>query len=480
MDTSDLVDTPMVDQTKLDKDLQGKLVDATHYRGMISSFMYLTSSRPDLVFSVCICARYQARPTKKHLHAVKWIFRYLIGTPNMGLWYSKDTNITITAFADVDHAGIVNQQEIQQAARDETLVPITEKVKISSTNIRIDPTLTQKEETFQVVLDLIKASPCYNTFLVTADVPEIYMQQFCFTVKKIEKTISYDFDLADKKCKVDVELLRKILGICPRVPNEDFIASPSEESLINFLYELAYKGQINKLAKAYKAFIAYSTGSIPPKKTRGKWSQGKKQTITPKKKSFISTDDNIIPEPDVALELGKSINKTEAEIVEEERRLHETHECLVTSKPTGVDESDGEPANRPTGRRRPSSVAFRDTSNVSKKKSLDWSKKLKGIQLTGKFTTSSEGTGIELEVTDEGKSIYATKADTKIDWEENDNEDDDDEDDDRSIDMEETDDERTDSKNGDQAMTDADKNVAEKLEEEKYDEEEEQSKDDQA
>ncbi|GKB84879.1 hypothetical protein Tco_0957151, partial [Tanacetum coccineum] len=72
-----------------------------------------------------------------------------------------------------------------------------------------------------------------------------------------------------------------------------------------------------KQSKAYKAFIAYSTGLIPPKKTRGKGSQGNKQTITLKKKSFISADDNIILEPYVALELGKSIRKIEAEIAEE-------------------------------------------------------------------------------------------------------------------------------------------------------------------
>ncbi|GJT69073.1 hypothetical protein Tco_1028359 [Tanacetum coccineum] len=71
---------------------------------MIGSLMYLTSSRPDLGFLVCMCARYQARPTKKYLHAVKWIFRYLKGTTNMGFWYSKDTNIALTAYADADHA----------------------------------------------------------------------------------------------------------------------------------------------------------------------------------------------------------------------------------------------------------------------------------------------------------------------------------------------------------------------------------------
>ncbi|GKC29653.1 retrovirus-related pol polyprotein from transposon TNT 1-94 [Tanacetum coccineum] len=99
------VDTPMVDKSKLDEDLQGKPVDPTHNRGMIGSLVYLTSSRPDLVFAVCMCARYQAKPTEKHLHAVKRIFRYLKGTIDMGLWYSKDSYITLTAYADADHAG---------------------------------------------------------------------------------------------------------------------------------------------------------------------------------------------------------------------------------------------------------------------------------------------------------------------------------------------------------------------------------------
>ncbi|GKA76932.1 retrovirus-related pol polyprotein from transposon TNT 1-94 [Tanacetum coccineum] len=102
--SSDLVDTPVVEKIKQDEDLQGKPIDPTHYRGMIGSLMYLTSSRPDLVFAVCMCARYQAKPTEKHLHAVKRIFRYLKGTINMGLWYSKDAAITLTAYADVDHA----------------------------------------------------------------------------------------------------------------------------------------------------------------------------------------------------------------------------------------------------------------------------------------------------------------------------------------------------------------------------------------
>ncbi|GJU08180.1 retrovirus-related pol polyprotein from transposon TNT 1-94 [Tanacetum coccineum] len=72
--TNTVMYTPMIENKKLDEDLQGKQVDATLYRGMIGSLMYLTASRPDLNYVVCLCARYQAKPTEKHLQVVKWIF----------------------------------------------------------------------------------------------------------------------------------------------------------------------------------------------------------------------------------------------------------------------------------------------------------------------------------------------------------------------------------------------------------------------
>ncbi|GJR15426.1 retrovirus-related pol polyprotein from transposon TNT 1-94 [Tanacetum coccineum] len=104
-DSCDLVDTPMVEKSKLDEDKKGKTVDPLQYRGMIGTFLYLTASRPDLQFAICMCARYQARPTEKHLHGVKRIFWYLRGTVNRGLWYPKDSSIALTAFVDTDHAG---------------------------------------------------------------------------------------------------------------------------------------------------------------------------------------------------------------------------------------------------------------------------------------------------------------------------------------------------------------------------------------
>ncbi|GKA63997.1 retrovirus-related pol polyprotein from transposon TNT 1-94 [Tanacetum coccineum] len=87
------------------RDLMGIPVDQTRFRGMVGSLMYITASRPDLVFVVCMCARYQAKPTKKHFEAIKRVFRYLKGTINMGLWYPKDNAMSLTAYADADHAG---------------------------------------------------------------------------------------------------------------------------------------------------------------------------------------------------------------------------------------------------------------------------------------------------------------------------------------------------------------------------------------
>nr|GEV13019.1 retrovirus-related Pol polyprotein from transposon TNT 1-94 [Tanacetum cinerariifolium] len=104
-ESCDPVDTPMVEKSKLDDDKEGKAVDSSHYHGMIGTLRYLTASRPDLQFAICMCARYQARPTEKHIHAVKRIFRYLRGTVNRGIWYPKDSSVALTTFADVDHAG---------------------------------------------------------------------------------------------------------------------------------------------------------------------------------------------------------------------------------------------------------------------------------------------------------------------------------------------------------------------------------------
>ncbi|GKA23362.1 retrovirus-related pol polyprotein from transposon TNT 1-94, partial [Tanacetum coccineum] len=97
--------TPMSSDTKLTKDEECESVDSTKYRGMIGSLLYLTASRPDIMFSVCLCARFQEAPKTSHLEAVKHIFRYIKGTTHLGLWYPKGTGIETVVYADSDHAG---------------------------------------------------------------------------------------------------------------------------------------------------------------------------------------------------------------------------------------------------------------------------------------------------------------------------------------------------------------------------------------
>ncbi|GKE64928.1 hypothetical protein Tco_1519089 [Tanacetum coccineum] len=96
--------TPMSSDTKLTKDEEYESVDSTKYRGMIGSLLYLTSSRPDIMFSVCLCARFQEDPKTSHLDAVKSIFRCIKGTTHVGLWYPMGTSIETVVYADSDHA----------------------------------------------------------------------------------------------------------------------------------------------------------------------------------------------------------------------------------------------------------------------------------------------------------------------------------------------------------------------------------------
>ncbi|GJR95654.1 hypothetical protein Tco_0267828 [Tanacetum coccineum] len=433
----------------------------------------------------------------------------------------------------------MNPQETEQVvARDELWVPTAERVNISTTNVRLETTVKQKEETFQVVIDVIKNSTCFKAFTISADVPEILMQQFWYTITKIKDSESYEFLLADKKCVIDAEVFRKILDICPRKEGEDFTEVQNDEDTLTFLIDLGYSGPLHKYtnmfvdhmhqpwrtlaacinkclsgktasndklrksridilwgmfyrenvdypsliwediayqidhrrekksrrenmpyprftkviidyflskhkslkklkfqhfhtikddgvvsrlkfvrmgedfqqyglaipatmlnneiiqSESYKMFILYSTGQIPPKKSRGKGSQGKKTTDTTKesvdvsdesdpeplirrktsrrkvvkKKATISVDDKII-QPDLALELGKSISLAEAEEEATAREVHDTHARIVT-------ESVPEPARTI----RQSNIAFRDTSSVSKKRTSGTSQKLKGIQ----------------------------------------------------------------------------------------------------
>ncbi|GJY05932.1 hypothetical protein Tco_0371872 [Tanacetum coccineum] len=232
-------------------------------------------------------------------------------------------------------------------------------------------------------MDALKLLPCYNAFLVIVDVPEIYMHQFWFTISKIKDSSSYQFKLDNKKFRIDVVDFHEILHICPKVPNQEFIEPPSHEDILTFIKSLSFKGALEFVLISFESQELKSCG---------------------KKGSFIA-DDNIIPDPDVALELGKSISKTEAQEQEDATKVQETHERLVTAKPTSDEESDeydDEPA-RPTGRRRQTGVVLRDTSNVPD-------------ETKGKSTNTNKGAGITPEVLDVSKATSGVQDMDEEDW----------------------------------------------------------------
>ncbi|GJU75159.1 retrovirus-related pol polyprotein from transposon TNT 1-94 [Tanacetum coccineum] len=103
------IKTPMFSETKLTRDEEGEPIDETKYRGMIGSLLYLTASRPDITFNICLCARFQETPKTSHLEAVKRIFCYIKGTSHLGLWYPKGTGLETIVYADSDHAGDYKQ-----------------------------------------------------------------------------------------------------------------------------------------------------------------------------------------------------------------------------------------------------------------------------------------------------------------------------------------------------------------------------------
>ncbi|XP_060190582.1 secreted RxLR effector protein 161-like [Lycium barbarum] len=105
MEKAKPIDTPIAIATRLDRDELGSPVNETMYRGIIGSQLYLTASKPDIVFSVDLCARFQSSPKESHLKAAKRISRYLKGTQCLALFYPSGDNFDLVGYVDADYAG---------------------------------------------------------------------------------------------------------------------------------------------------------------------------------------------------------------------------------------------------------------------------------------------------------------------------------------------------------------------------------------
>ncbi|GJU54667.1 hypothetical protein Tco_1228381, partial [Tanacetum coccineum] len=146
----------------------------------------------------------------------------------------------------------MNPTTASQIALDNALVPPEARLKIGECNRRIKFSKPQREATYQVTLDALKLSPCYPAFLITTGVPEIYMHQFWNTVTKVKDSSSYQFKLDNKKFRVNAEVFRDILQICPKLPDQPFDIPPStDEEIESFISELGYTGNIETLPELF-------------------------------------------------------------------------------------------------------------------------------------------------------------------------------------------------------------------------------------
>ncbi|GJW53814.1 hypothetical protein Tco_0097899 [Tanacetum coccineum] len=134
----------------------------------------------------------------------------------------------------------------QQTKLDLELVPKENRFDIGKCNGRIPRGFSPREPTFQVTLDAIALTPCYPAFLITADVPEVYMHQFWNSVYKHDDFYRFKID-KKKRFKLTLEVFRDIFQICPRVQDQDFDALPTEEDTVSFLRDLGHTGDITSL-----------------------------------------------------------------------------------------------------------------------------------------------------------------------------------------------------------------------------------------
>ncbi|GJX58893.1 retrovirus-related pol polyprotein from transposon TNT 1-94 [Tanacetum coccineum] len=267
MDSYDPIDTPMVDRLKLDEDPLGIPIDQTRFRSMVGSLMYiLLPEKPDLVFAVCMCARYQASPTKKHLEVLKRVFRYLRGTINWGLWYPKDTAMALMTYAEADYTGCqgtrrntmadvnVNAPAEQAPAMapptrtDDQILPRIRWVPIGKSNCYLDVERSQSNPIYKIAVDILKHTNFFRAFTASSTIPSIYIQQFWDTVRYDNKTGSYSCQLDEQWFDLTKDTLRDALQITPVDTNNAFSSPPTPDALIKFVNDLGYPRVVRTLS----------------------------------------------------------------------------------------------------------------------------------------------------------------------------------------------------------------------------------------
>ncbi|GJS16217.1 copia protein [Tanacetum coccineum] len=226
MDLSDPVDTPMVDRLKLDEDLMGIPVGPHRFRGMVGSLMYLTASRPDLVFAVCMCARYQAKPTKKHFEAIKRVFRSCSGMSRF-----KKIVAESVSFLVIDW--LAGHSKKQRSTAISTIE--AEYIAMSGCYAQILWMRSQLKDygfdfnNYSLYDGRTKCSP--------TNIPPNKTDEQINTMKYDEKTRDYRCQIDEQWFDLSADLLRKALAITPVIQLSQLIWEKYSRNIDIFLEE---------------------------------------------------------------------------------------------------------------------------------------------------------------------------------------------------------------------------------------------------
>nr|GEY59129.1 hypothetical protein [Tanacetum cinerariifolium] len=301
------VDTLMVEKSKLDEDKEGKAVDPSHYHGerliswsskrqksaaissMEAEYIALSGCCAQILWmrlqlldygiafnkipmycdnksAIALCYTNVQHSRSKHIDIIYHFIKEQVENGVIKLYFvnteyqpadlftkalGRDrieflTNkLGMRSFTPETQKRTMATTIEQQVALDEALVPSNKRLRIGRSNFRLPSDIQSKESTLQVIYDVLRISPFFKAFLVTADVPEIYIQEFWATAYVHQHSIRFKMDT--KKNIVDLEAFREMFHISPRVSGQSFAELPFEEEILEFLWFLGHSAQIKTL-----------------------------------------------------------------------------------------------------------------------------------------------------------------------------------------------------------------------------------------
>nr|GEX06185.1 hypothetical protein [Tanacetum cinerariifolium] len=238
--------TPIDTEKHLLKDPDGEDVDVHTYRSMIGSLMYLTSSRPDIMFAVCACVCFQVTPKASNLHAVKRIFRYLMGKPHLGLWYPKDLPFNLVTYSDSDYAGASLDRKSTTGGCQFL------GIKLVLLGFLIY-TLLDASEGFEQIIDFLNASVIQYALMVNPTIYVSCIKQFwsSVSIKKMNDVVRLQALIDRRTAIITKDTVQQALQLDDAesvdcLPNEEIFAE---------LVRMGYEKPSTKLP-FYKAFFS--------------------------------------------------------------------------------------------------------------------------------------------------------------------------------------------------------------------------------